>query len=662
MPVPPEDNDKEKLGQLREAMYSRTLSDKLVPRERRTLDLTRPTVGEDWERPDPGLDQTTVAPRGLGFFRTALWWVLSAAVVFFLGAVGFFAYYFLLGGGSLPASPQNVDIVISGPPQIEGGVPTEFQIVVTNRNKVALELADLVVTYPSGTRDPADFATDMPNKRISLGTIEPGGRRQGTVSAVLAGSGGTQANLKVEVEYHVAGSNGIFVASAGYALNFSSSPLSISVQGNSQAISGQPVSFSVTIASNGSAPVRDVVLQANYPFGFKQSSASPKPASGTFWELGDIVAGASRTVTINGTLSGSTGDDRVFRFDAGTRSDSSHTQIDTQLAESTFHTAISQPFLNLAVAINDSTQSSVVVSPGDKVNVAINWQNNLSTPITSAVIVARLSGLQIDGTTVRSTDGFFRSADNSVFWDKTTSNGVLANLAPGAKGVVNFSFQMPAGDALGNTTNPHLDISVNAAGNRIAESGVPEVLQSTAQQSISLASDLQLIASGLYYSNPFGSSGPMPPKAGSETTYALVFTVRNTTNKITDAKLTATLPTYVRWVGTYSPNTENLSFNQSDGTVTWNLGDIAPNAGLGDNPPRQAAIAIGFTPSTSQIGQQPPLLRNITLKGIDASTTAPITRTVEDITTNLAKVSKSSADISVSGEPGFSATNASVVK
>jgi hypothetical protein len=154
----------------------------------------------------------------------------------------------------------------------------------------------------------------------------------------------------------------------------------------------------------------------------------------------------------------------------------------------------------------------------------------------------------------------------------------------------------------------------------------------------------------------------MPPKAGAETTYALVFTVRNTTNKITNAVLTASLPPYVRWVGVYSPASENVKFNQANGTVTWTLGDIEPNVGLGDTPPRQAAIAVGFTPSTSQIGQQPSLLQNIVLKGLDASTTAPVTRTVDDITTNIAKVSKSSADINVAGEQGFSATNAAVVK
>lgn len=656
------EHDDGHLDELRQAMYSRTLSEKLTPRERRTLDLSHPVVGEDWKHEEDALGPSMVAPRQIGWFRAILWWILGIAIVFFLGAGGFFAYYFTVGGGSLPASPQNVDIVVSGPPQVEGGAPAEFQLVVTNRNKVPLQLADIVITYPPGTRSPTDYTTELPTQRISLGSIEPGGTRQGTVSAILAGQGGDRENLKVEVEYHVSGSNAIFVASRDYAVNFSSSPLSVTVDGNTQAVSGQPVSLTVNVASNNNAPMHDVVLAVDYPFGFKFASASPQPTQGSFWALGDFAPGAKKTITINGTLSGGAGDSRVFHMRAGTRSDLSHMSVDTDLADSTFSAAISQPFLNLAVAVNDSIQPGVVVTPGDKVTIGINYENNLTTPIDNAIIVARLSGLEIDGSTVKSTDGFFRSADDSVFFDKTTTSGLFSSLAPGAKGTVSFSFTMPSGDALSQYTNPHLDISVNAAGNRVAETGVPEVLQSTARQSISLASDLQLIAEGLYYTNPFGSSGPMPPKAGQETTYALVFTVRNTTNKIGNAVLTANLPPYVRWVGVYSPASENVSFNQADGTVTWNLGNIDPNVGLGDKPPRQAAIAIGFTPSTSQIGQQPALLQNITLKGIDASTTKPISRTVDDITTNIAKVSKSSPDINVAGEQGFSASNAAVVK
>ncbi len=631
-------------------MYSRSLSEKLKDRPRRELGEERPIVGDDFVRIEEGVAHSTVAPRAIGLVRTVLWWLLLGAIVFCVAAVGFFAYYFTFGAGGSAVSPGNIDISVSGPPQVEGGVPTELQIVVSNRNNVALQLADLVITYPEGTRSPTDFTTDLPNQRISLGSIEAGGTRQGTVSAVFAGDEGTHASVNVELEYRISGSSAVFASASEYNLVFSTSPLSVAVDGNTDTISGQPVELTVVVASNAHAPVADVLLSAQYPFGFKFASATPAPAASGLWELGTISPGQRRTITVRGTLSGEQGDSRVFHFTAGTRAAPESKSIDTPLSEQVFTMAISKPFLGLGILVNGVSNKAAVVAPGENVNISVTWQNNLPTSITNAVIVARLSGVQIDGASVHSTDGFYRSSDGVVLWDKTTTGGAFSELAPGVRGTVGFSFKMPSSETLKGLQNPRLDISINAAGNRVSEAGVPQNLQATASQKISLASDLQLDARGLYYSNPFGSTGPMPPKAGSETTYAIVFTVTNTTNAIQGASVTAVLPAYVRWIGIYSPPSENITFNQNNSTVTWHLGDIEAGAGLGGTQPRQAAIAIGITPSTSQIGQEPILLQDIVLSGTDAATGKKETRSAPNVTTNIL------------GDQGFSAANATVVK
>ena len=645
----PADFEGEKIERLRRAMYSRELSGKIKDKPRHPLDLTRPIVGEDWRRSEPKLVSTMVAPRTIGMARSALHWFLGIAIVFFLVAIAFFAYYFTFGGGALPASPGNIDIAISGPSQIAGGEPTQLQITVTNRNRVSLQLADLVITYPAGTRSPVDLSTDLSSQRIPLGTIDPGDRRQGTVSAVFSGGGSGSANVKVDLEYRLKGSSAIFVASSDYSALFSASALSVSVEGNSETVSGQPVEFTITVASNASAPVKDVLLSAGLPFGFTFKQASPQPSHGTVWELGDIAPGQKRQIVVRGTLTGESSDERVFRFTAGTRKTTEEENISVLLSESSFTMRIASAFLGLTVSVGGRTGSGVVVAPGETVNVSIGWQNNLSTAITDAVIVARLSGIDIDGTTVRSADGFYRSSDRIIIWDKTTTKGTLESIASGARGTLAFSFQVPSGSAVESVRNPTLTMTVNAAGKRISEEGVPENLQAAVVQRIGLASALTLTAQGLYYANPFGSVGPLPPKADTETTYAIAFTITNTTNVISNTKLTATLPPYVRWTGIYSPASENLTFNQSDGTVTWSIGTIDAGVGVGNTLPRQSAIAVGFTPSTSQIGQEPPLLLNLTLTGTDSAGTS-VTRTIQNVTTNII------------GDPGFNSTQATVVK
>lgn len=653
MEAPESEHEKERIDRLRRAMYSRTLSEKLKDRPRRQMDEIRPIVDEEWHHPEPGVSSTVVAPRAIRVVRSALRWFLVVAAVFFVGAAGFFGYYFLLGGGSIATSARNINISISGPPQVAGGEPTQLQIVVTNRNQQDLQLAELVISYPQGTRSPTDLSTDLSSQRISLGTIEPGERRQGTVSAVFAGSGGS-VEVLVDLEYRLSGSNGLFVASSNYETTLGSSPITISIEGNTETISGQGVELIATVASNANTPVRDVLLTTSYPFGFTFTSASQEPVraegGGHVWELGDIAPGQTRKITIRGTLLGESGDERIFRFNTGTRKTSEEQSITTTLADESFQMNISDVFLGLGIAINSSTEGDVVVAPDGRVNVSVDWENNLSTAIQDAVIVARLSGIIIDGATVNSIDGFYRSSDNVVLWDKTTTNGIFSNIPAGARGSVSFSFRIPPDEELASIRNPSITITVNAAGKRISEDGVPENLQATDSRRIGITSSLTVSAQGLYYANPFGSTGPLPPKANTETTYAVVFTLTNTSNRIEQGKLTATLPSYVRWVGIYSPASENVSFNQTNSTMTWDIGEIEPEVGLDGAQPRQAAIAIGLTPSTSQIGQEPVLLRDITFVGIDEATGSSITREVEAVTTGIL------------GDPGFSATNATVVR
>lgn len=644
-----------KISRLRGAIYSRSISPRLTEAPRHTLKDDAPPVPEDWHRQDdgPSVASSFVAPRTIMMIRMVLRAVAVLAVLFLLGAVGFFAYYFLAGGGSTSASASNIEIFVSGPTRIPGGESTKLQIIVTNHNPIPLELTELVISYPPGTRSPTDYATDLSVQRIPLGTIGPGEKRQGTVSAVFAGAVDDLTDVKADLEYRLHGSSAIFVAHSSYSSMISASPLSIAVQGKDQTVSGQPMEFTVTVSSNTSVAVKDVLLSFEAPFGFVFSRGTPAPAMPGLWELGDLSPGETRSIVIRGTLTGGSGDERVFRFNAGTRTKPEDKSLSVQLASNSFKTLISEPFLDLAVFINESNEKNITLAPGDPVKVSIRWANNLSTAVTDAVIVARLSGIRIDGATssVSTSDGFFRSTDWTVLWDKTTTKGALASLQPGQKGTVSFGFTMPSGEQLGTLRDPRLTISVNAGGSRMSESNVPQNLQSTVTRTASIASDLQIRSQAYYYNNPFGVIGPMPPKAGTETGYGIVFALTNTTNKIRNGKVVAHLPPYVRWMGIYGPKGESVSFDQASGNIIWNVGDIEPGVGMNGTQSRQLGIAIGFTPSTSQIGQEPNLIEDITFTGTDDATGKTVSRQVEkDLTTNIV------------GDEGFVSTDATVVR
>src|SRR5882762_5496315 len=95
-PLEPEKSphEQEKIERLRRAMYSRALSERLTERERRELDPTQAQVNEDWKRAEPGSPKIMVAPKHMNAARVVMWWILAAAILFFVSAIGFFIYYF----------------------------------------------------------------------------------------------------------------------------------------------------------------------------------------------------------------------------------------------------------------------------------------------------------------------------------------------------------------------------------------------------------------------------------------------------------------------------------------------------------------------------------------------------------------------------------------
>lgn len=641
------DFDEGRIEHLREKIYSRAA--RIRDKGRRDLKPLPSDIPTDWETNDVGVQQAMVAPTTISVARKVVWWALSAASVFAVTAIGVFLYYFTVAGGGQLAAPGNVDISVRGPVNVLGGEPAELQLVVTNRNQVPLELADLIIEYPPGTRSPSDFATDLPRQRISLGTIEPGGRRQGTVSAVFVGKEGSRSNVHVELEYRVADSNAILASKTDYPLSFSTAPINVSIEANQEAVSGQKVLLTVRVDSNADSVLKDVLLKAEYPFGFKTELENPKSVRPGVWELGDVNPGDQKVIEIRGVLEGAEADERAFRFTAGTRPDKKTQDVAVALSEVQHRMFIAKPFIGLTVNAMKESGDTTVVAPGETVNIRIDWKNNLPSPVEDLIIVARLSGVPIAAGTIRTNDGFYRSTDNTILWDENTTQGGLSLIDPNLAGAVAFSITMPSEQTLLESRDPALSIAVSAAGKRVGQAEVPETLQSSVSQTLKIASNVQFVSQGFYHANPFGSVGPLPPKANVETTYAVVWTLANTSNKIENGKVTAKLPPYVRWIGVYSPSSEQLTFNANDGTVTWNVGDLAVGTGVKGSAPRQVAFGIGVTPSTSQIGQDPPMIRSQTFTGKDVAIDRTITRTTADTTINL------------TDDPGFAESDGHVV-
>lgn len=615
-------NEKDRLKKLRKKLYSRTRST-LKKGGRHSLRPEEYEVRRAWE--EQPAKEKGVMPRVKKGSPLKLFFIFS--LIFFLGSVIFGAFYFF--GGKNIISSENVDIEIQGPTSIGGGDELSLQISILNKNTIALEAADLLIEYPEGTRSADNLDRELPRYRESLGDIAPGARVKRTARSVLFGEENTEQKIKVTIEYRVADSNAIFYSEKEYAVTLTSAPVGISVRSLGEVTSGQGFDFSLVITSNVTTEVNNLTVQAEYPFGFSFEGANPQPAfSNSIWELGDLRPGEEKVVHISGTLTGQENEERVFRFAVGIRDELDVKKLATTFVTATRLATIKRPFISTQLSFNGLEDTAYVFDGSERINGEIAWKNNLPDAVSNAQVEVRFSGNALEEQSVFAERGFYNSVTDTIRWGRDTLDD-LASINPDQAGILRFGFSSKNISAYA-IENPEIILDITVRGAVVGEGGAPEEVTSNITRSIKLTSDLMLSARLLRTTGPFVNAGPLPPKAEAETMYTVAWTVTNTASRVSGAKITAQLPSYVRWIGNVSPQGTDIHFNQSTRQITWNIGEVPEKTGT-EVSPKEVAFQIGFTPSLSQVGETPVLITSQAISGFDQFTEKQIEESVSPL-------------------------------
>lgn len=616
------DEKKGGIERLRDELYSRAGMRKHP--ERRPFSATgEPDVMESWREEERAERPFAPAPQHSGAS-----WFLWSSVAFFILSAGI-ASYLIFGGGNL-ISTENIDIAVEGPASIAGGEELVLNVEILNKNTVPIELADLIVEYPPGTRAAENINLDLKRTRESVGTIASGERARVTARARLFGEENREQEISFTVEYRVQGSNAIFYKEQKYRIGLSSAPLSIAVDALRRVVSGEEVEFAVTVSSNTTSIIPDVLLKAEYPFGFSVTGSEPAPSfSKDTFSVGDLPPSGKKTIRIRGTLTGEEGDERVFRFSAGTRSTREANDIAAAFALATYPIAVERPFLAVSISMNGDASPEYVAAAGKQIRTDVTWANNLPTQVFDPEILVRLSGSALDARSVTAERGFYRSADRTILWSKETDSS-FAVLEPGASGRVSFTFAPLSVSSGASLRNPRIEVVVSARGRRLSDAQVSETIASSASRTVKVAADLALSSRATYASGPFKNTGPVPPKVDRATTYTVTWSLTNAFNTADGVSVRATLPSYMSWIGTVNPSGEGVSFNPLGGEVLWDVGSLSAGGGV-----REVSFQVLLTPSVSQIGGVPVLLSEQTVTGTDQFTDAIVGATRPALTTDL---------------------------
>jgi hypothetical protein len=566
---------------------------------------------------------------------------------FFIGALIFFVCAILFGvimylRGSDTVSSDKIDITVLGNSFTEGGEELPLQIEIVNRNNAKLELTNMLIEYPRGAS--ADNKTDMVRlPRDQIGTIEAGGRVERNVKVVLYGDQGTVRQVTVHFEYHPQGSNAIFTKEVTYPVTISSSPLALRVDGPVQTSANQEVTLTVTASLNTTLP-DTALLKIDYPSGFIFDSATPAPLSNkSLWSLSSLTAQTPVVITIHGRITGQDGDEQAFHVYAGTSSPADPSKVDV-VYNSLLHTiALAKPFLDANLTMNSINADQYSVPGGENVKMQVEWTNNLSTQVSDAEIRVHFSGNVFDKSTVSVSNGFYNSSNSEIIFDKSTISD-FSSLEPGQKGKLDFSFTpLPVLGGDQTLKDPQIVIEVSIKGREPSSGQGFNQIDNFEKKVVRIESLFQVSPQARYI------SGPMPPTAEQSTVYSGTLTLLNSSNTIANAEARTTLPLYVKWGGLIGSTAENVTYNDVTREVIWKIGTVRPHTGFGVAT-REISFKLTLTPSISQVGSVPQLIKDITLVGQDT------------FAGNSIKTSRAGLNTRLDGDPAFKFGDERVVK
>lgn len=619
----PNNEQPHNIDKLGEEIYNRGFTNDVTSR----APLSKPDIPVEmrWKHDSPGFDIPPPKPVTISIFKRVF---IISAIFFVLSALAAVIVFY---GGFNIISSSKVDMEFVGPVSINAGDELTFDIIIKNQNTTDLLNTELYFDFPDGTKKSLkELTQDINHLKEDVGTVTNRSSARRTVKAVLFGKAKEMKEIKVTLHYNIQSSNRPFEKEKIYNVAIDSTPLTLSVRKPTEVAAGQDLKLEVDVVSNATVPLTNLLLVAEYPFGFQFVSSNPAPSTDTnLWRIPVLEPGEKKTFIVSGKPQGQEGDEQVYRFDIGAQSSVNLKSIATQYLSQTESVRIRRPPVGINISLGQSTALEVTAAPGREVNALVSVINNMPTQFADAKVEVTFGGNAFSPTSPKVEDALYRLPTQTIYWDRTIIPA-LSLLEPGDKIDLDFEFASLPAETLAAIRNGSITVNIKVTGTAV---GSGELITATAPRTVKIQPGFALNSRLFYSSGPFTNTGPIPPKAESPTTYTVTWTIVRSPNGGKDAEVRATLPSYVTWTGRISPAGENLTWIPERNEVIWRVGDIP--AGSAGQIAKEASFQVSLTPSFSQIGSLPDLVQNISLRVTDAFTTRPLNIAVPDLTTDL---------------------------
>lgn len=513
-------------------------------------------------------------------------------------------------------SSANIDVVLSLKPYVEGGEVVPLTIEIQNRNLLELQNSSVTVSYKKGFSSQNE--SEEIHERIEIGNIEKNEVKREEKNIQLFGGEAEAKDVIVKFEYKVAGSNAVFSKVVSVSTIIKTPSVSVHLDGPTTLSQGQVGTYTVNVKNNTSTTTTPFVVSVTVPPSFKIESTDPKlTGKDVFWNIDQLKIGESKQISITGYFSSTNSTEKTTIHTTVGISSNNSKNITTVYASDLKDITISVSPIKLALASNEG--SSGYLKYGDRTAFVLTYKNVSDKTIRNLEMDVHITGTApVINSITDDGSGYYDSIKQIISWNKSTLPN-LEVLQPGEEGSVRFYVPI-----ISKGINlPDLKINITSVADLIA----PKDTTASLSRSWIVKGTASLNAWTAYKISPFENTGPVPPKANTETSYTLHM-IASAQNTLEDSKVSFVLPIYTTWKNVFTAS-QNITYDEKSKTVIWDIGEIQSGKIV------TADIQVVVSPSQSHVGKAPPITGGIVFEGLEKDSNSIIKTSISPLNTNI---------------------------
>ena len=625
--------DEKRIEELEKELYTKEGEDALAKRVRARVTLPTPekNLPSAWttKRPPPREDSLSfmaLNPRRIMPF------IVIGTLISLLAGVALFVFFYLGIRG------REAEVMLGEIRGTQAGELITLPVTVRNISRTRLTNAELTIVLPPGSLvvEEGKEKSAPPRLLTHLDDLLPGEARSVEIPVRLFGREGEALEVQAVFLYRPENFKALFSVKSVEKVMLERVPLALAADFPDTLSNGQEVAMTFRYRSETPFAFPDFAFRVVYPPGFTFVSAEPHASVDTdIWRLQDVSEGEERTITVRGTIHGNEGEIQAVQAALGAFNSVTKEWRPYREVAREFKIAASP--LSLAARVNDVREGAV--TPGDRLRVSLNYKNNTASPLRNVTVRSTLEdsggGVLLSETIAPTNGGLYDETRRVIIWGPANFSA-FRELAPGDEGELIFTVRTRETPLVRSDRDANLTLRVRV---EISAANIPEgfagrAIGSEDTLTFKVRSVVRFRASTSYRSDIIPNKGPLPPKVGVKTTYALIWDARTFTNDIKDVVIAGFLPENATWESKTAPSGVGIQYDEASRKISWTVAEVKAGTGV-RLPALVGAFQVAVTPSSIDVSRPIELLRDITFTATDVFTGERVELKAPTLTTEL---------------------------